>query len=121
MTTILGAVCCMLIAFGGGLAERGDVIGSLACMGLGSGTMAFLFALVKLKGFTHFVDVGGAGLDLAATFDFIDKQVVKVDDYNTPIFVQTTGSPIRAAGIYTATYAGERVVVIEAQQANARD
>jgi hypothetical protein len=113
MTTILGAVCCMLIAFGGGLAERGDVIGSLACLGLGTGTMAFLFALVKLKGFSHFIDSGGAGLDMTSLYF---NPVVCAARSDAPIYVQTTGSPIRAAGIYTATYAGERVVVIEAQQ-----
>lgn len=110
MIALFGAICCALVAYGGGLAAVGNYGVGILSLSAGTIGLGFAFAIAKLSGFTHFVASGEQGIGMADLAQFL----IESRHLGFDVFVQTEGTPIRAGGIYTARVNGRDVAVIEA-------
>lgn len=111
MIAFAGALCCMMIALGGGFVATDAVALGLLCMGTGAIGLGIMSAAIRLYGFTHFVADEGKGISTLDIADYFST----LEGGRRAVYVQQDGMPTPAVGFYEARYAGRLVLVIEGQ------
>lgn len=117
ITVLLGAVCCNLLVYAGGLFQQGHYLLAMLMMAVASISLGALFAMAKLSGFSHFVGAKETGITVGDVYQTMLKDASSIQDVQTELardlYIQTNDAPVRAGALYTAIVEGKRALVIE--------